>query len=260
MQIRFQKLRSAREIITGPDYRKATGVNLSTVYLGIYNGAVYLPSLLEQLQNQTQGNFPLMVVDNASSDDSWNQILAWPQNVLDRAKLIRNPINLGGLGSFTLNLDQVETEWIIIIHQDDTYGPNHVAVLNKAIASSSNDEIIVFSDMGTQDMDGQEIFTPIRQSWVANLESPQSAFRANLVQQSVSTPAAAFRTKETTPIRIAWHSSSFPDTELTLLQASKGPFKFVPELTMLYRMNPKVNLTTLIQKSGYLDRSPLCLA
>jgi glycosyltransferase involved in cell wall biosynthesis len=239
MQIRFQKLRSAREIIIGPGYRKAIGVNLSTVYLGIYNGSSYIDSLLEQIQTQTTKNFPLIIVDNASSDDSWKQILAWPQNVLDRAKLIRNPINLGGLGSFTLNLDHVETEWIITMHQDDTYGPNHVAVLNKAVASSSKDEIVVFSDMGTQDMSGKEIFTPIRQSWVANLESPQSAFRANLVQQSVSTPAAAFRTKETTPIRIPWHSSSFPDTELTLLQASKGLFKFVPELTMLYRMNPK---------------------
>jgi hypothetical protein len=93
--------------------------------------------------------------------------------------------------------------------------------------------------MGTQDMDGQKIFTPIRQSWVANLESDQSAFRANLVQQSVSYPSSAFRTSGISSIQIAWHSSSFPDTEITLLQASKGSFTFVPKRTMLYRMNPK---------------------
>jgi hypothetical protein len=40
------------------------------------------------------------------------------------------------------------------------------------------------------------------------------------------------------PIQIPWHSSSFPDTEITLLQASRGSFKFIPELTMIYRMNP----------------------
>ena len=239
MEIRFQKLRSGREIITGTEFCKAAGTNPSTVYLGIYNGASFITSLLQQIQTQTTKNFPLIIVDNASSDDSWNQILAWPQKVLDRAKLIRNPMNLGGTGSFTLNLDQVETEWVITMHQDDTYCPNHVAVLNQAIATSSKDEIVVFSDMGTQDQDSKRIFTPIRQSWVANLKSPQSAFMANLVQQSVSYPSAAFRTKEITPIRIAWHSSSFPDTEITLLQASKGAFRFVPELTMLYRMNPK---------------------
>ncbi len=239
MDIRSQKLRSGREIVIGPEYNNVLKTNSFTVYLGIYNGAPFLASLLEQLQAQTQRNFPLVMVDNASVDESWNQILAWPTEMLERIKLIRNPINLGGVGSFALNLDQIDSEWLITMHQDDTYGPNHVSVLGKAIANSSKDEIVFFSDMGTQDMDGKELFTPIRQSWVANLETPQSAFRANLVQQSISYPSAAFRTSTMLPIQIPWHSSSFSDTEITLLQASKGSFRFIPEQTMLYRMNPK---------------------
>jgi hypothetical protein len=239
MDIRSKKLRSGREIVLGPEYVNALKTSSFTVYLGIYNGSPFINSLLEQLQAQTQKNFPLVVVDNASGDESWNQILAWPPEVLDRIKLIRNPINLGGIGSFVLNMDQIETEWLITIHQDDTYGPNHVSVLSNAMANSSKDEIVFFSDMGTQDMDGKELLTPIRQSWVANLESPQSAFRANLIQQTISYPSAAFRTSGLLPIQIPWHSSSFPDTEITLLQASKGSFRFVPQLTMLNRMNPK---------------------
>lgn len=93
--------------------------------------------------------------------------------------------------------------------------------------------------MGTQDMLSKKLFTPIRQSWVANLETAESAFRANLVQQSVSYPSAAFRKSSMSPRQIGWHSSSFPDTERTLLQAAKGSFRFIPKLTMLYRMNPK---------------------
>jgi hypothetical protein len=195
--------------------------------------------LLVQLESQTQSDFTLVIVDNASNDESWKQILAWPAEVLNRAKLIRNPINLGGAGSFALNSDQIETEWFVTLHQDDTYSSTHVEVLSKAIANSSNDEIVVFSDMGTQDMKSKRMYTSIRQSWVANLETTESAFMANLVQQSVSYPSAAFKTAGIRPIQFAWHSSSFPDTEITLLQASTGSFRFVPELTMLYRMNPK---------------------
>lgn len=239
MDVRTEKLRSARQLIVGREYQGFLNTSSLTVYLGIFNGIPYLNSLLEQIQKQTEKNFPLVMVDNASSDDSWNQILAWPDEVLNRAKLIRNPINLGGVGSFALNLDQVETDWLITVHQDDTYGPNHVAVLRGAIATSSKDELVLFSDMGTQDMDSKKLFTPIRQSWVADLGTPQSAFRANLVQQSVSYPSAAFRTAGIRSAQIAWHSSSFPDTEITLLQSSRGSFRFVPELTMLYRMNPK---------------------
>lgn len=239
MQIRSQKLRSSREIVEGNRYHRLVETSPFTVYLGVYNGTPFIDSLLMQLENQTQRDFPLVIVDNASSDESWNQILAWPEAVLDRAKLIRNPINLGGGGSFALNSDQIETEWLITMHQDDTYGSNHVQVLSKAIAHSANEKIVIFSDMGTQDMKNKKIYTPLRQSWVANLETPQSAFRANLVQQSVSYPSAAFRTSGMLPIQIAWHSSSFPDTEVTLLQASQGSFRFIPEQTMLYRMNPK---------------------
>jgi hypothetical protein len=153
--------------------------------------------------------------------------------------LIRNPINLGGTGSFALNSDEIKTEWFITLHQDDTYWSNHVAVLSKELARSSKDEIVIFSDMGTQDMVSKELLTPIRQSWVANLGSAESAFRANLVQQSVSYPSAAFKKSTMSPRQIGWHSSSFPDTERTLLQAAEGSFRFVPKLTMLYRMNPK---------------------
>jgi glycosyltransferase involved in cell wall biosynthesis len=238
MDIKSQKLRRGREIVIGPEYGSTLETSSPTVYLGIYNGSSYLASLLEQIQAQTQTNFPLIVVDNASSDGSWGQILAWPPEVLNRSKLIRNPINLGGTGSLALNMDEIETEWFITIHQDDTYRPNHVAVLSAGIANSSKDDLVVFSDMGTQDMDNKELVTPIRQSWVANLETAESSFRANLVQQSVSYPSAAFRKSGMSLRPIGWHSSSFPDTERTLLQAAEGSFRFIPEQTMLYRMNP----------------------
>ena len=239
MDIRSEKLRSGREIVIGPEYRNTVKTNSPTIYLGIYNAVPFLASLLEQIQSQTQKNNPLIVVDNASSDESWRVIRAWPEDVLNRSKLIRNPINLGGTGGFALNSDEIETEWFITIHQDDTYRPNHVEVLSKAVARASKDEIVVFSDMGTQDMLSKKLFTPIRQSWVANLETAESAFRANLLQQSVSYPSAAFRKSSMSPRQIGWHSSSFPDTERTLLQAAEGSFRFIPQLTMLYRMNPK---------------------
>lgn len=239
MRIDSEALRSGRQIIVGPDYAQTATESQITVYIGIYNGTPYLPNLLIQLLNQTQQNFALIIVDNHSTDSSWIELQNWPLAILGRSKLIRNPLNLGATGSFALNFSEVETDWFITMHQDDTYAPNHVSVLTKAINSSSEQDIVFFTDMGTQDMNGHKLLTPIRQSWIANLETPQTTFRSNLLQQSVSYPSAAFRTSAISPLQIPWHSSSFPDTEITLLQAATGNFKFVPEQTMLYRMNPK---------------------
>jgi len=239
MKIESHKLLNGREIVTGPQYARAVSKNLFTVYLGVFNGTPFLQSLLQQIKSQTTKGFPLIIVDNSSTDESWVQILAWPAEIRNRAKLIRNPINLGAHGSLALNFNQIETEWYVTLHQDDTYGPNHIAVLSEAMCVSPTHEIVVFTDMGTQNMVGKKIHTPIRQGWIANLETPASTFRANLLQQSISTPSAAFRVSGMSAIEIPWHSSSFPDTEITLLQASMGSSKFLPELTMLYRMNPK---------------------
>jgi glycosyltransferase involved in cell wall biosynthesis len=239
MRIKSDKILSGREIIIGPRYYQAVKEMNVTVYIGIYNGVPYLQSLKEQLQIQTSQNYPLILVDNFSTDESWLHLKNWPVELRDRAKLVRNPLNLGATGSFSLNFPEIQTDWFVTLHQDDTYESNHLSVLTQSIKSSGPKEIVVFTDMGAQSLEGKKLYTPIRQSWVANLETPQSAFRANLIQQSVSYPSAAFRASGLSPIRIPWHSSSFPDTEVTLLQASQGSFRFVPELTMLYRMNPK---------------------
>ena len=238
MRIASGKLLTEREIITGCDYAAAVQRSPFTVYIGMYNAKPFLISLLKDLEAQSIKDFPLIIVDNASTDDTWRKIISWPTDLINRAKLIRNPINLGGTGSFALNSYQIETEWYVSVHQDDTYKPKHLEVLSRAISKARESDLVVFTDMGTQDMLGKQIFTPIRQSWVANLKTPPSSFIANLVQQSVSYPSSAFRTSAMSTIQIPWHSSSFPDTEITLLQASMGSFRYVPKVTMLYRMNP----------------------
>lgn len=239
MKIKSQKLLDARDVVIGSEYFKSVASHSLTVYVGIHNAAAFLEQLLRNLLGQTLKNYPLILVDNCSSDDSWSKIQKWPNEITDRAKLIRNPLNLGGTGSLALNSREVETDWFVTLHQDDTYKSNHLAALSRAISGARQEDLLFFSDMGTQSMGGKKLSTPIRQSWIANLDSKQSAFVANLVQQSVSYPSSAFRTSGMSEIQIPWHSSSFPDTEISLLQASQGYFKYIPEETMLYRMNPK---------------------
>jgi glycosyltransferase involved in cell wall biosynthesis len=239
MIIKSEKLLSSREVITGSKYVSAEKTGSFTVFLGIYNAMPFLAKLLEDLEAQTVENFPLIIVDNHSTDGSWNEIQSWPEGIRSRAKLIRNPINLGGIGSLALNSTEVESDWFITLHQDDNYMSNHLDLLSSGISQAQEGDIVVFSDMGTQDFDGIKRATTIRQSWIADLTNTHSAFRANLLQQTVTWPSAAFRKDAFVSITFPWHSSTFNDAEITLLQSPKGKFKFIPQQTMLYRMNPQ---------------------
>lgn len=239
MIIKSEKLLSSREVLTGSKYVSAVRAGSFTVFIGIYNARPFLAKLLEDLEAQTVENFPLIVVDNHSTDGSWNEIQSWPAGIRSRAKLIRNPINLGGIGSLALNSNEVESDWFITLHQDDNYMSNHLDVLSNGISQAGEQDIVIFSDMGTQDFDGIKRATTIRQSWVADLTNAQSTFRANLLQQTATWPSAAFRKNAFVSITFPWHSSTFNDAEITLLQSPKGKFKFIPRQTMLYRMNPQ---------------------
>ena len=92
-----------------------------TVFLGIYNGAKYLPSLKEQLISQTFQDFYLVVVDNASTDDSFENLISWESDFGGRLSLHRNAENLGGGGTLCKALadDYIKTEWFVTFHQDD---------------------------------------------------------------------------------------------------------------------------------------------
>lgn len=238
MKVNSEKLLSAREVHVGSEYAHCAARSKFTVFLGIYNGVEYLDSLMEQLLYQNLKAFPILIVENASADGSWENIMGWPPEIKSRSKLIRNPINVGGIGTLVLNLCEVETPWLVTLHQDDIYLPNHLSILAQTLGGTSEEEIVVFTDMGTVDLQGKKAATLIRQSWVADLTTPESSFIASLFQQSVSFPSAAFRTSALASLNIPWHSTSFPDTEITLLQAPIGKFKFVPKQTMLYRVNP----------------------
>lgn len=252
MRVNSEKLLKGREVLFGSDYALSVAQSNFTVFLGVYNGAQFLDSLLEQLLLQEAEGFPLLIVENASTDGSWELINSWPSQITRRAKLVRNPINVGGIGTLVLNLFEVETPWLVTLHQDDIYLANHLQTLKQSIGVASEDELVVFTDMGTVDLRGKVMASLIRQSWIADLSTRESSFIANLTQQSVSYPSAAFRASALSRANIPWHSTSFPDTEITLLQAPVGNFKFVPKQTMLYRVNPNSTSRDLDPKERIL--------
>ena len=92
-----------------------------TVFIGIYNGEKYLESLQKQLLSQTYQDFHLVVIDNFSTDNSWEALAGWQAIFGEKLILRRNDMNLGGGGSLAKALDSglISTHWFTTIHQDD---------------------------------------------------------------------------------------------------------------------------------------------
>ena len=218
------------------------GLHLNTtVFLGLYKGEQYIRERIQDLEAQTSQDFYLVIVDNCSPGFdlvTLSNLLESSKKFANRYKLVQNPINLGGLGSFQLNLDLVPTAWITFFHQDDKYLPNHVESHLQAIKSGNKSLSSVSTDLGSLNSEGKKVPVPPRANWFIDNSSEQATFLANVAEQVVPFASLSMRKAIFEADQVAMHTVAFSDSEQTLKSLMRGEHEFIKKQTVLYRENP----------------------
>jgi len=249
----FQELRAARESLGNFE---ANPDPFLCIYLGLYNAEPFLQQIEINLDRQ-ELKVPILVVDNCSTDDTWDLIQPWLDRFQGRIRLVRNSVNLGGLGSLLQNFDLIPSEWFITMHQDDQYFSNHVEVLEAAARSARTDVDCIATEMGSLDATGTSngLLSPPRAAWALPDRSRQTLFLSNLKLHSVPFPAASFRTSAFRHYCGPWHSTSFPDTEWVLRCLLRSEIELLPIKTMDYRENPQSESHTVTTNEAQVGAS-----
>ena len=84
----------------------------TTIIIPNYNGAVFLKNCLNSIYQDTV-DAEVLVVDNASSDESREVLLAYPQ-----VTVISLPENLGFSAAVNLGIRRSETEYVLLLNND----------------------------------------------------------------------------------------------------------------------------------------------
>jgi len=99
-----------------------------------FNSAGVLPAFLNSLDSQTNPDWELIAVDNASSDESIDQLAAWGD---PRLQLVRNPINVGFARATNQGIRMAIEQgfaWVLILNNDTRFSPDAFAVLMQRAA------------------------------------------------------------------------------------------------------------------------------
>jgi len=96
-----------------------------------FNYATYLPRALESAMHQSVPGMEIVVVDNASEDDSW-RIIEHAAARDARIRAFRNERNLGMIGNHVRALEHARGERVLFLSADDYLLPGHVARLVSA--------------------------------------------------------------------------------------------------------------------------------
>jgi succinoglycan biosynthesis protein ExoO len=118
-----------------------------SVIMANYNGAAFLSSAIESVQNQTLGDLELIICDDASTDESVRIMERYA--ALDaRVQVIRNEANAGPSVSRNRALAASKGSWLAIMDSDDIMHPARLETLianaTRDNASIAADDLIVF--------------------------------------------------------------------------------------------------------------------
>ncbi|TMV53009.1 glycosyltransferase [Paenibacillus mesophilus] len=96
-----------------------------SVVMAVYNGAAYLQEAVDSILAQTYDNFEFIIVDDGSTDGTWDIL----SNITDsRVRICRLPENCGTPLALNIAVEEAEGEWIAVQDADDISVPERLAV------------------------------------------------------------------------------------------------------------------------------------
>lgn len=98
-----------------------------SVIVPAYNAAETLPAALKSILTQSWDNLEVLVVDDASSDDTWRIIESFAA-ADGRLKPLRHPVNLGAYGARNTGLRHASGEFVTVHDSDDWSHPEKFSV------------------------------------------------------------------------------------------------------------------------------------
>jgi len=108
---------------------------LVSVCIPTYNAEKTVANTLRSIIDQTYENLEILVVDNASSDNTLSVVNEFKD---PRIKIYKNEVNLGGEGNFTRCIELARGEYTAIFHSDDIYTPDMVQKQVESFRTNKN--------------------------------------------------------------------------------------------------------------------------
>lgn len=128
---------------------------LVSIVMATYNGEKYLRQQLDSILQQTYQHFELVVVDDASTDETLS-ILNEYAGFDDRIFVYPSEINLGLVSNFERGLRLARGEFIALSDQDDIFREDKIEILLTALKAHPKRDIVL-SDLSLIDANGNII-------------------------------------------------------------------------------------------------------
>ena len=211
-----------------------------SVVLATYNGEKYIAEQLESISQQSYQNFNVIIVDDASSDDT----VAIVQSFMKRLplKLIENEDNLGYIKNFEKALSLADADYIAPCDQDDVWTSDKLQTL----VDNIDDATLIYSNSELVDAEGKSLKHTLSEKLKNNFVSTHSAL-SFVFDNCVSAHAMLFK-KELLDSIFPFPDTLYFDAWIAANAASLNDVKYMDKNLVLYRQHTTNTLSITSKK------------
>jgi hypothetical protein len=229
--------------VTGsPPSAPSTARPSAGVVMCVYNGERYLRTQLDSIAAQTELPCRMVVVDDGSSDGSWELLQQWAATAPFPVKLERNAQNLGVVRNFEkavrLLLDEVDI--VFFADQDDQWFPGKLATIVDAFAADAKLGL-AHSDAELVDPEGKPLGSRLFSALLVTEREREDvrtghAYRAYIRRNLVTGAACACRS--TVLMRaLPFSQQAIHDEWVAFTASIVSGVKMIDEPLMAYRLH-----------------------
>lgn len=205
---------------------------LVTVGVASYNNASYLRETLESIRLQTYSHVELIIVDDASPDDSVRVAEQWLADYPEvNGRLIRHSTNLGVCRVCNDIVTEAKGEFICIIGSDDVYLPDKLEIQVALLLNSPPEVGVITSAVEFINSDGEKIPKPDDFA----IPHPDDVFLTLLNSCVIAAMSVLMRRSCFDKVGLYDESLPFEDWDMWLRLAKEYKFLYSPYVSARYR-------------------------
>lgn len=163
-----------------------TNYPLVSIVVACYNGINFLEQQLNSLDNQEYPNFEVVIVDDASTDGSYEYLVNYVKT-RSNYRLTRNEVNNGLVETFDKAINLAYGDYIALCDQDDIWFPNKI----QQLMANIGDNYLIHSDANLVNQYG----IVIEKSYFVSFKHKISGYAQYLLENNVTGCTCLFSKK-----------------------------------------------------------------
>jgi hypothetical protein len=210
------------------------------VAMCVYNGALFLEKQLDSIAAQTERPRSMVILDDGSTDGSWDLLTRWAAEAPFPVRLERNSPNLGVVKNFEKACGLVQEHIVFLADQDDLWYPDKLATFVDHFAADPELGLL-HSDADLIDDDGRPMRRRLFETLLVTAHERAmvacgSAYKAYAKRNLVTGAACAFR-RGLLDQAIPFEPRIIHDEWLALVAALVSKVRLLDTCTMAYRLH-----------------------